>query len=563
MKNQRGITLIVLVLTIVITIILAGIVLSLVLGPNGIMDRALKTKDAYKIGEYQEKIDLIILNEETEEKLTGKIMTNDTVKEVLEKESWVKVIVKENIDEVEKLILTTEDDYVFEIQIDGDDVLTGVVDQTVKFKNLTWNASTHTASVDLSTVGSEKIEYQINTTNRTWTEGTQVSDLYLYDVIYARVKGKNNSEITSITITDNEVPEVKVSANTTASTTIAAGIVATDIQSGIGVDETYKYYIRTENTEYELKQESTTNTYVFTGLSAGTKYYIKVEIKDLAGNIGTAITSVRTTSVVGFSPSSAYLTMGGSDHGTSNLIPSVKTGIINIAGSDYINVPVSVNKWGGGHVGSSWGAGSGWAALINASGGVLARSATYTGYKTSNMQIVVAGLSDAQLSNCYIVAYASAACYRSGVSVGAGTATVHYKSDSTSSDISFANGSAYVAADGSAHDSPYLTAVTISNLVDLRKCEQISVNATVYEGDTGHVGSSFKSTPIGYITIETPSGSVLARSSNSSGLGSYTMTISLSGIDIANLEYCLVKAYAGANCYRRGVGISVNSTRSQ
>lgn len=45
MKNQKGITLVALVITIVVLLILAGVTISMVLGPNGVLTNAQKAKD--------------------------------------------------------------------------------------------------------------------------------------------------------------------------------------------------------------------------------------------------------------------------------------------------------------------------------------------------------------------------------------------------------------------------------------------------------------------------------------------------------------------------------------
>lgn len=45
MKNQKGITLVALVITIVVLLILAGVTISMVLGPNGVLTNSQKAKD--------------------------------------------------------------------------------------------------------------------------------------------------------------------------------------------------------------------------------------------------------------------------------------------------------------------------------------------------------------------------------------------------------------------------------------------------------------------------------------------------------------------------------------
>lgn len=53
-KNQNGITLISLVITIIILLILAGVSLNLVLGENGLIRRSQEAKEAYTQSQSEE-----------------------------------------------------------------------------------------------------------------------------------------------------------------------------------------------------------------------------------------------------------------------------------------------------------------------------------------------------------------------------------------------------------------------------------------------------------------------------------------------------------------------------
>ena len=67
-KEEKGITLIALVVTIVVLLILAGITITYVMGDNGIIKQAQEAKMRHEISQYQEAIDLtrkeVQLNEE-------------------------------------------------------------------------------------------------------------------------------------------------------------------------------------------------------------------------------------------------------------------------------------------------------------------------------------------------------------------------------------------------------------------------------------------------------------------------------------------------------------------
>ena len=55
MKNDKGITLVALVVTIIVLIILAGISINLVLGDNGIITIAKKSKENTELAKIQEE----------------------------------------------------------------------------------------------------------------------------------------------------------------------------------------------------------------------------------------------------------------------------------------------------------------------------------------------------------------------------------------------------------------------------------------------------------------------------------------------------------------------------
>ena len=60
MKNQKGITLIALVITIIVLLILAGVAIAMLSGDNGILNNASKSADYNKIGEVKDQIGLAV-----------------------------------------------------------------------------------------------------------------------------------------------------------------------------------------------------------------------------------------------------------------------------------------------------------------------------------------------------------------------------------------------------------------------------------------------------------------------------------------------------------------------
>jgi len=62
LKNQKGITLVALVITIIVLLILAGVALSLVVGEGGILTRASSSSETQKAATVREQVELSIAN---------------------------------------------------------------------------------------------------------------------------------------------------------------------------------------------------------------------------------------------------------------------------------------------------------------------------------------------------------------------------------------------------------------------------------------------------------------------------------------------------------------------
>ena len=66
-KNEEGITLIALVITIIVLIILAGVAISMLSGENGILNHAAKAKTQYEVAGLKEEVEIILLEKEMDE----------------------------------------------------------------------------------------------------------------------------------------------------------------------------------------------------------------------------------------------------------------------------------------------------------------------------------------------------------------------------------------------------------------------------------------------------------------------------------------------------------------
>ena len=92
---------------------------------------------------------------------------------------------------------------------------------------------------------------------------------------------------------DETPPVITVTSGGTTSNSVKVNVSAVDNESGMVDSPTYTYSIKvtgTEDSTYNTPSDAqniTTNTYIFTGLTQGTSYYVKVEVNgDKAGNIG-------------------------------------------------------------------------------------------------------------------------------------------------------------------------------------------------------------------------------------------------------------------------------------
>lgn len=123
-KNMRkeenlGITLIALVITIIVLLILATISIAMLTGENGLLTKATKAKEETEINHYKEQIELT--REELKLQNEDKDYDQPTIyqmEEALKQKEWVKtteIINDEEDGNIEKLKLTTKEEYIFYI----------------------------------------------------------------------------------------------------------------------------------------------------------------------------------------------------------------------------------------------------------------------------------------------------------------------------------------------------------------------------------------------------------------------------------------------------------------
>ena len=105
MKNQKGITLIALVITIIVLLILAGVSISMVIGNNGILNQASRADENTRYASEEEQVELAYLSAKTEN--LGGSVTKEDLNEALEK-NQVDATADEHETEEGTIIVTFE-----------------------------------------------------------------------------------------------------------------------------------------------------------------------------------------------------------------------------------------------------------------------------------------------------------------------------------------------------------------------------------------------------------------------------------------------------------------------
>ena len=103
MKNQKGVTLVALVVTIIVLIILAGISINLLLGKNGLITKAQDAKKQQKIAEIKEKISLELSAAETDAILRNESLEEEQLNDIVSKYGTLQ--------DDKDTILTKDDNY--------------------------------------------------------------------------------------------------------------------------------------------------------------------------------------------------------------------------------------------------------------------------------------------------------------------------------------------------------------------------------------------------------------------------------------------------------------------
>ena len=176
----------------------------------------------------------------------------------------------------------------------------------VQFSPVEWKSGQASTTITTSETG-YTLQYQIGEiTEGSWTNttsGSVIGNLQHGQIVYGRLfDGTNGSKTANIDVQDLEEPKVNVTVGAITTNSITVSVSSSDEQWGMPNTPTYNYYIKksTEGNYPTTANYTGTNTsYIFTGLTQGTKYDVKITTQDKAGNIGTGTLINKTTGEIG------------------------------------------------------------------------------------------------------------------------------------------------------------------------------------------------------------------------------------------------------------------------
>ena len=112
-RNETGITLVSLLITVIILMLLAGVVIAGIIGNDGILKVSTSIKGEYILAQYQEQILNIVERVILKNQILGKETTLEDIAEELEKEEWIE---SAKVDEdLQSVFVQTTDGYIFQV----------------------------------------------------------------------------------------------------------------------------------------------------------------------------------------------------------------------------------------------------------------------------------------------------------------------------------------------------------------------------------------------------------------------------------------------------------------
>ena len=220
-KEEQGITLIALLVTVILLVILVGVAVSQITGDEGIIVGTEEAVDDYKYQQYKEQIEQLVHSIILADSLAGRTTTVTSMAEDMEQESWIKSAVPN--EESKDIIVTVQEGYVYQVYYDE---LTGMssVDNvgtedgaSLPTVTATYNKETYTIEVTASCEdGITKIELiyggEVVQTANSETASFEVEESGWYQV--KATSGKGKTRYANVRVS-NEVgaPSIEVTSN--------------------------------------------------------------------------------------------------------------------------------------------------------------------------------------------------------------------------------------------------------------------------------------------------------------------------------------------------------------
>ena len=287
-ENEKGITLIALVITIIVLLILAAVSIAMLTGENGILSKASTAKEKHLIAQYEEELNLCIMEMQTDElgtltmeKLIEKLPQYIQASQPGEQCEW-------NTDQTSEEPTGTYKGYGFKVDKNKKAQITGkatgiMISCSVEPSGYTNQNVTATIKITCNE-GIQSIKQTKPTEEETitasGTEYTMVKEdiesntTFEYEV--TDLNGNTETKTAQVTNIDKTDPsECKIEAKVNDDGAIEVTATAVDAESGIG---RYECYVNEEK-----KGESTDGTFKIENLASGT-YSVYVKAYDKAGN---------------------------------------------------------------------------------------------------------------------------------------------------------------------------------------------------------------------------------------------------------------------------------------
>lgn len=273
-ENQKGITLILLVVTIVVILILAAITVDLAFDENGIIKKAQG---------LQETINQSITNEEYElDKLTNHL-----------EGSIINAGIGENpnINDIGGGGEESEVPQKPKIKINGTQGEEGYYRSDVEIVvTASDRAHTLTYTVEGTGIDQGSVETETSIGNG---QSIKITGDGAYTIhIYAYNRNGQKSEGTTVTIVkDTVAPTATLAVRKDEGTTISVQLIAMDSEpsAGLASENPYTfYYQEAGNSTWEEAGKGSASSFTYTGLKENIGYILKAEVTDKAGNTGSS-----------------------------------------------------------------------------------------------------------------------------------------------------------------------------------------------------------------------------------------------------------------------------------